>query len=168
MQLNVWNISSWNFYHEWRRGLLKRKMIFLSLRRNYIHKYVCIYIYIFNIPIDYNELFFWYSYSAAKESDLVRVILLVRRLNVDANVTMLKSFLRARMSSFQLSRWSYLPTLSLIRTLYALHSSRCWFQCSFWCSPEQYVTASQPPHWCFEGCLHHAQSSPACDGAHRN
>jgi hypothetical protein len=64
-------------------------------------------------------------YNTAKQSDLVIVILLVRRLNVDAFVTMLKSFLKALMSSFLLSRWSYLPTMSLISTLYALHSSRC-------------------------------------------
>lgn len=81
--------------------------------------------YIFSIPIDYDELFFLYSYNVAKEGDLVRLMLLVRRLNVDTFVTMLKSLLKARMSSFLLSRWSYLPTLSLKRTLYALHSYRC-------------------------------------------
>lgn len=53
--------------------------------------------YIFNIPIDYNELFFWYLYNTAKQSDLVRLMLLVRGLNVDAFVTMLKPFLKARM-----------------------------------------------------------------------
>ena len=60
-------------------------------------------------------------------------------------------------------RLAYLPTLSFWSTLYDLHFSWCCGQCSFWCSPEQYATDSQPPHWCLEGCLQNAQGSPSFD-----